>query len=187
MRPRPKRKPERVLWTGHPSWKGMLGFYVKFQGAALLLSALFGFLAYSGHFSVFKAIVIIVLANALPLGIGKLDRHFTTYTVTTTHIRESKGVLRKSCPEAPISRIQNVTVKQSLSDRIWGIGTVDFDTAGEKSGDIFVWKGINDPKKVRAQVDYVQSGEDDEDTDLDGTEPLVAPRYSADDIADDLV
>ena len=153
----------------------MLDFYFKWQGIALVISAVAAFAWHTGHLGFLKFFLLFFVVNAVPLGIGKLIRVTTTYTVTSLRVSERKGILAKTSEQAPISRIENVTVRQSLSERMWGVGTVDFDTAGEKSGDILVWRGIANPNLVRSKIENVQSG--DWDPDLDGDDPGPESPY----------
>ena len=51
-----------------------------------------------------------------------------------------------------MNRVQNVNTVQSAIERILGVGTVDFDTAGTGDAD-FKFVGVNNPEDVVAAVD----------------------------------
>jgi uncharacterized membrane protein YdbT with pleckstrin-like domain len=48
--------------------------------------------------------------------------------------------------------VQHVATRQSLLERVLGVGTVDFDTAGD-DGSSFVFGGVDDPDRVVRAVD----------------------------------
>ena len=61
---------------------------------------------------------------------GWLERVATLYTITDRRIIIRKGILSRHERAAHIDRVQNVNLTQSFVDRIFQVGTLDFDTAG---------------------------------------------------------
>jgi uncharacterized membrane protein YdbT with pleckstrin-like domain len=163
--PQPRRRPERELWTGHPSWKAMIGWYVKWEGLALAISVAAWFIHSTGNLSWFHLILVLLVFNGFVLLVGRVLRSTTTYQITNKRVRGYRRVpsqmFRLHLEEAPIARIDNVTVEQSLLGQMLGVGTIDFDTAGEKDGDILKWWGVEDPRDVAAKIENVLAGDDE--------------------------
>jgi uncharacterized membrane protein YdbT with pleckstrin-like domain len=89
---------------------------------------------------------------ALTLLIGFLRRVGTKYLLTTQRLRITRGIVRKNVQETRLDRVQNVNYSQGILDRMFGVGTVDFDTAGTDDSD-FTFEWINDPEQVVRRVD----------------------------------
>jgi uncharacterized membrane protein YdbT with pleckstrin-like domain len=141
---------ERVLFTGHPSWRSTLSFYLKgvlLVAVVAVLAALIGdtgtaVLAGSGIF----AIVVLV---------GFLIRIGTTYTITNHRLHIKRGIIARRTQEARLERVQNVNTDQGVLERILQVGTVDFDTAGTTDSD-FAFRGVAQPERVVRAVDQAQ-------------------------------
>ena len=127
---------EYVIYEGHPSWRGILSFYIK--GVAIALVA--GVIAWlingvglgAGAFAVVFVVLVIV---------GLLKRMATTYTLTSRRLRIKHGILKKDTRETRLQRVQNVNTHQSLADRLLRVGKVEFDTAGSDDYE-FAFVGI---------------------------------------------
>jgi uncharacterized membrane protein YdbT with pleckstrin-like domain len=141
---------EELVFEGHPSWRGVLSFYVYGVGAAVILGVVVGLLGGSLIGS-----VVAVAGIALVLLGGFLKRVATHYVVTTQRLRIRRGILNRRVQQTRIDRVQNVNTDQRLVDRILRVGTVDFDTAGTDDSD-FTFRGIANPDEVVAAVDRAQ-------------------------------
>lgn len=157
--PAPRRRPaEEQVYLGHPHWRSMLGFYAKSVLGVLLAGVVCWAAGAAGVLPTF-VVVLGPLALAALLGwIASLIRRTTVYSITTRRITKRWGIFMKFSEEAPRRRIQNVMVGQSIWERLLGIGTLDFDTAGEREGDLLRMWGVRDPWRVRSLVQL-----DDED------------------------
>jgi uncharacterized membrane protein YdbT with pleckstrin-like domain len=138
---------ETILFEGHPSWRsGLLLFAKGFLLAIVVGAALgFGIAAWAGI--VGGAVVI-----ALTIGISAIQRYATDYAVTDERLHIRRGILSKTIQETRLGRVQNVTVSQTVWERLLRIGRADFDTASEEQND-FLFAGIANPDQVRAAVD----------------------------------
>jgi uncharacterized membrane protein YdbT with pleckstrin-like domain len=139
---------EYVIYEGHPSWRGILSFYIK--GA--LIALVIGVIAYliNGGLTgggLFAAVMVVVIL------VGLVKRIATTYTVTSRRLRIKRGILQKDTKETRLQRVQNVNTHQSFVDRILRVGKVDFDTAGTDDYE-FAFVGIADPHGIAAKVDH---------------------------------
>src|SRR5919112_875466 len=141
---------EEIVFEGHPSWRGVLSFYVYGILGSVILGIVVGLIAGS----VIGSIVAVVGIVAVVLG-GLIKRIATHYVVTTQRLRIRRGILAKKVQQTRIDRVQNVNTDQRFIDRVLRVGTVDFDTAGTDDSD-FTFRGIANPDEVVAAVDRAQ-------------------------------
>jgi uncharacterized membrane protein YdbT with pleckstrin-like domain len=141
---------EEIVFEGHPSWRGVLSFYVKGLGIALAIGLILFFAistaAGIGAFVVVMAVVILV---------GLVIRVATRYAITTERLNIRRGILSKHVQQTSVARVQNVNTQQTLLDRILRVGAVDFDTAGTDDSD-FTFRGVSNPAAIVAAVDRAQ-------------------------------
>jgi uncharacterized membrane protein YdbT with pleckstrin-like domain len=138
---------ERVLFEGHPSWRAILGFYLKGALVAVILGVIAKLL--DGNGSAFGVILVVL---ALTVAIGFVKRVATTYTITTRRLNIKRGIVSKEVQETRLERVQNVNYRQSVYQRLMQIGDVDFDTAATDDYN-FVFYGVADPGGVVEAVD----------------------------------
>jgi uncharacterized membrane protein YdbT with pleckstrin-like domain len=141
---------ESIVFSGHPSWRGLLSFYIGGVGGALAIAVVTWLIAGLG-----LAIVVAVVLIAAVLLFGFVKRTATDYTITTQRLYIRRGILSKRVQQTRIDRVQNVNTDQSLRERLLRVGTVDFDTAGTDDSD-FQFVGIANPDRVVAAVDRAQ-------------------------------
>lgn len=139
---------ERVIFSGHPSWRAILGFYLKGIVVAAIAGLLTELLA-SGSAAVFLVVLVVL---ALTLLIGFARRAATTYTITSRRLNIRRGVVSREIQETRLERVQNVSCRQSLYQRLMRIGDVDFDTAASDDYN-FVFAGVSNPDEVVHRVD----------------------------------
>jgi uncharacterized membrane protein YdbT with pleckstrin-like domain len=142
------RTGEHQLFEGRPSWRALMSFYVGGLILAALVLVVFGWLADSWPL----AVVVAVIIAGLTLVVGYLRRVSTKYLITTQRLRISRGIVRRSVQETRLDRVQNVNYQQSVLDRIFGVGSVDFDTAGTDDSE-FRFEWVNRPEEVVRAVD----------------------------------
>jgi uncharacterized membrane protein YdbT with pleckstrin-like domain len=138
---------ERVIFQGHPSWRAILGFYLKGILIAALIGAIASFLVSNG--TVFLIVLVLVGLTVL---IGFVKRVATTYTITDRRLNIRRGIVSREVQETRLERVQNVNYKQSVYQRLMQIGDVDFDTAAGDDYN-FVFAGVADPQDVVHSVD----------------------------------
>ena len=141
---------EEIIYEGHPSWRSILGYYIKGLGGALIVGAI-GY-ALDG---IGLAIGLFLLVLALVLAAGFIRRFATVYSITTQRLRIKHGIIARHVQQTDIERVQNVNTNQSVLERMLQVGTVDFDTAGTGDSD-FKFAGVEDPQEVVAAVDRAQ-------------------------------
>jgi len=74
-----------------------------------------------------------------------LKRNMLRYTLTDSKIEIDYGLIARTTRNIPLSKIQDVTVSASISQRILGFGNVIVDNASEEGGTT-VLKNINNPR-----------------------------------------
>ncbi len=147
---------ERILYEGHPSWRSILGLYLKgfaITAAVALVVALVSSLGEGGADTGLVTIVALV-GVALTILIGFIKRVATSYTITNRRLHIRRGILSRNIEETRLDRVQDVRVRQGLGQRVLGVGTVDFGTSAE-SGAGFRFEGIANPDHVARQIDRV--------------------------------
>lgn len=138
---------EQVLFEGHPSWRAILGFYLK----GVLVAAILGVIAKlaSGNSAAFLVILVVL---AVTLLVGFVKRVATTYTITNRRLNIKRGIVSREIQETRLERVQNVNYRQTIYQRLMQIGDVDFDTAATDDYN-FVFVGVADPGGVVHAVD----------------------------------
>lgn len=138
---------EQVIFEGHPSWRAILGFYLKGVLVAVILGVIAKLIWGDG-----EAFLVILVVLALTLLIGFVKRVATTYTITNRRLNIKRGIVSKEVQETRLERVQNVNYRQSVYQRLMQIGDVDFDTAATDDYN-FVFYGVADPGDVVHAVD----------------------------------
>ena len=139
---------ERVIYQGHPSWRAILGFYLK--GA--LVGAAAGVLAALIDSSVGLGIVTFIVILAVTILVGFIKRVATVYTITDRRLNIKIGIVARKVQETRLQRVQNVNYDQGVYERIMQIGDVEFTTAGTDESN-FVFAGVAQPEQVVQQVE----------------------------------
>lgn len=139
---------EKIIFQGHPSWRAILGFYLKGVAIAIVLGIIAKLV--SSTTSVF---VVVLVVLALTLAIGFLKRWATTYTITTRRLNIRRGIVSREIQETRLERVQDVNYSQSVYQRLMQIGDVDFNTAASGGDYDFIFYGVADPGGVVQAVD----------------------------------
>ena len=141
---------EHQLFSGHPSWRSTIGFYLKGL-LVTTVAVLIAVLAADTGAAVLAGIILF----GVVLVVGFVRRVATTYTITNHRLHIRRGIIARRTQEARLERVQNVNTEQGVLERILQVGTVDFDTAGTTDSD-FSFRGVSQPEKVVAAVDRAQ-------------------------------
>jgi putative membrane protein len=79
-----------------------------------------------------------------------LRRQFTSVTVTGDRLRMETGALAKSSRTIQLSKVQDVRVDQRVMQRMFAVGNISIETAGEASR--LVLEDIDNPQAVADQL-----------------------------------
>ena len=149
---------EHVIFEGHPSWRSILGFYLK--GIVLVVIAAANHrggatqIADDAVDSGLVTLVAIVLLVVV-LVAGYVKRLFTTYTISNHRLHIRRGIVARAEQQTLINRVQNVNTHQSVLQRMLIIGNVNFDTAAGDDYD-FEFGGVSSPAEVVDAVHRAQ-------------------------------
>lgn len=142
---------EDVLYSATPSWRSQFGAHLLVVLAAIAVGIVVGLVVDP----LWIAIAVGLAVAIVGVGWFWIQRSRTTYVVTTHRLRVREGFLSKEVQETRLDRIQNVTVNQSVLQRLLGVGTVDYDTAGD-DGSRFRMIGVSSPDALVKLVDRAQ-------------------------------
>ncbi len=133
----------------------MVGFHLKGLLAAIGAGVLAGLIsaAVSGPVSVPWVVVAVLVVFAFVITSGLIRRRRTTYTITSQRLTIQLGLMSRELHETRLDRVQNVGSHQSVLQRLLGVGTVDFDTAGGAAFD-FSFRGVAHPHRIVRTVDH---------------------------------
>jgi uncharacterized membrane protein YdbT with pleckstrin-like domain len=149
---------EQVIWRGQPSARSSVAFFARWGTLSLMPAVLATILWSNGSptgLSIGDWWVISLVLVVMVIFRNSVVRHSMRFTVTNQRIIVRHGILSRTEQTTAIARIQNITTRQTIVQRLFGIGDVEFDTAG---GDLaeadFRFVGIADPHEVVRRIDY---------------------------------
>jgi uncharacterized membrane protein YdbT with pleckstrin-like domain len=145
---------EQILYRKSPSWRNQIGSHVLVLLGAILVGAVVLLAVDPDWIGIVVGIVIALIGTAWLW----IERSKTKYIVTTHRLHVREGFLSKHVQETRLRRIQNVSISQSVPQRIMRVGTVDYDTAGGGSddGSSFRMLGVEHPDALVRLVDKAQ-------------------------------
>ena len=145
---------EEPIWEGHPTWRSILSFYIKWTLLALVPLAVIVVAKVAGaDWPLWIGIAVFVGGLALVLLAGWVRRVFTRYRITTKHLMIRTGILSRNESSASLDRVQNIRVVQSPVERLLRTGSVDFDTASGEAADAELrFVGIDNPRHLRDRI-----------------------------------
>ena len=79
-----------------------------------------------------------------------LRQRFTTMSMLGDKLRYETGMLSKSTRTIQLSKVQDVTVRQSLTQRMAGVGDLSIETAGESSR--LTFSNIDGPQAIADRI-----------------------------------
>jgi uncharacterized membrane protein YdbT with pleckstrin-like domain len=141
---------EKVIYQGHPSWRAIVGFYLKGIAVGLAAGAL-ATLLNDGDAGL--GVVVLVVVSAITILVGFIKRVATVYTITDRRLNIKVGIVARKIQETRLQRVQNVNFTQGVYERVMQIGDVEFTTAGTDESN-FVFAGVAQPEKVVQQVEH---------------------------------
>lgn len=142
---------EEVLLDLRPHWKALVVpvFW------SVVIWAVAGFLMAqaggndAGGIRIGIAVVAFIVWYAAA-GLKILRWKFTEFVLTNERIIHRTGVISKMSKEIPLERVNDVTVDQSVLDRILGSGTITLESAGEYGQTTF--DDIAHPVEVQKRI-----------------------------------
>lgn len=147
-----------ALISLHPSW--WLAFVPRRGVVIAIIILIAGYFAVRAIWPSPRSEYLLLFAALLLLAEfirGVLMVTLFRYTLTTTHISATIGILQRQREEIALTRVQRIGVHQTLIQRICGVGNLDVAAA---DGLPVIWYWIANPESIATQVrDAVASSE----------------------------
>jgi len=134
---------EHVIFTTRPTLIFVKLGYAAAVIGAILLTVLLAMIP--GIEVPFYVSLPLALSLLLIPAYYHLKRNMLRYTLTDSKIEIDYGLIARTTRNIPLSKIQDVTVSASISQRLLGFGDVIVDNASEEGGTT-VLKNINKPR-----------------------------------------
>ncbi len=119
--------------------------FVKLGYAAAVLGAILLIILLASVGAPAYISVPVALSLLLVPAYYHLKRNLVRYTVTDSTMKIDTGLIARTSRNIPLSKIQDVTVSASVSQRMMGFGDIIIDNASEIGGST-VLKNINNPR-----------------------------------------
>jgi uncharacterized membrane protein YdbT with pleckstrin-like domain len=139
---------ENVIYQGHPSWRAIIGFYLKGILIGAVAGVVVGLIDATG-----SGVAVFIAIVALTVVAGFVKRVATVYTITDRRLNIKVGIIARKVQETRLQRVQNVNFNQGVYERIMQIGDVEFTTAGTDESN-FVFAGVAQPEEVVQNVEH---------------------------------
>jgi uncharacterized membrane protein YdbT with pleckstrin-like domain len=148
---------EKIIYEGHPSWRGILSFYAKGAGIIIVVAAIAALITrITGDSIAWGTVILVAIAGiAIVTVVGLIRRVTITYTISDRRLYIKRGILSKQVQQTNLTRVQNVNTSQSPVDRLLRVGRVDFDTAGTDDSD-FTFVAVANPDAIVSFVHDAQ-------------------------------
>lgn len=129
---------ESVIFRSHPSW-------LSFMGLILLTITMIIFFIF-GEQSIGCAGLVLILLLILVF-----VRYRRLYTITNYSVIMRIGLVANNTNEMEIRHIRGINIRQSVVERLLGIGTLEISSAAADSAEV-VFSGIQDPIAVKEMI-----------------------------------
>lgn len=141
---------EEELWQGGYSGKDMYEQWILYGLLSVVLIgvSVWGNVAWLWWFSA-MLILVLWLRGMLVLAYRKLS---VAYRLTSQRFFHEKGILRRTTDRVELIDIDDITVEQSIIDRLVGVGTIKI-TSSDRTHPVLVLPGIKDARHVADLMD----------------------------------
>src|SRR3954462_14504201 len=95
---------EENVFEGHPSWRGVLSFYLKGALVALVIGAILWFAASNA-----AGVIAFVVVLGVAVLIGFVIRMGTHYVITNQRLRIRRGILAKRVQQTSMTACRTST------------------------------------------------------------------------------
>lgn len=125
---------EEIIMHRHPHWKMMVGPVVVLLLVVALVSFLAAFIG-AQSWGPWARLVLLVVALALVIRftLMPLIRWRTThFVITNRRVLVREGLVTRRGMDIPMRRITGVQFRQSLFERLFGVGTLVMESASDE-------------------------------------------------------
>lgn len=135
---------EHAIWTGRPSWRGRMAILVP----GVLVTILALVVCLWADFSGTVTVVVVGIVALVTVVWAFLETVRWKYTITSKRVFVRHGLVSIHEQTARLERVQDITLHQTLFDRMFGVGKLQIDTAGSSGGPL-EFRALVDPTRVR--------------------------------------
>lgn len=139
---------EREIWSGRPSWRGRMAIVIP----GVLITLVVLIVCLWAGLSATITLILVVIAALVTVVWAFLETIRWKYTITNRRVFVRRGLVSVNEQTARLERVQDITLHQTLFDRLFGVGRLAIDTAGS-SGGALEFKALIDPAHVREILD----------------------------------
>ena len=138
-----ERDSAAALFSVNPTLKFVWAGYVLTGAAAFLIVAFLSLLLPAVSPIIFVVIGLLMLL--IPVYFHARQK-LSRYTLTPDKLEIDSGLISRTTTSIPLARVQDVTVKSTVTQRLLGLGDIIVDNAGT-DGDQIVFANIDRPRK----------------------------------------
>jgi len=144
-------------YIGRPAWRNQ--WLAITVAVVLILLSIFMLPGVAATKDPGGAIIVGLLsAAALVIVLAILYRRYLwKFSITPETIESRQGIVARDLRSIRVKDLRNVNVRQSFFQRIFGIGHLEFSSAGG-SGIEVTFYGITKPLEIKQQVQALQGG-----------------------------
>lgn len=138
---------ERVIFVARPTLLFIkIGYIAAALGAVavVILLTLLGSWVLMPWIGLFIGIPLGLLLLLIP-AFKHIKRNMVRYTATDSKLEIDEGFISRTTRNVPLSKIQDVTVSASFTQRLLGFGNLIIDNASEEGGKIII-RNIDHPR-----------------------------------------
>ena len=139
---------EREIWSGRPSWRGRMAILVPGVLLTILVLVICLWAGLSGGITA----ILVAIVALVTIVWAFLETIRWKYTITNRRVFVRHGLVSINEQTARLERVQDITLHQTLFDRMFGVGRLLIDTAGS-SGGALEFKALVEPTHVREVLD----------------------------------
>lgn len=136
---------EEVVFSINPAFYPVTAGYLLSCFLAVVLTAGLAYVSVNLLF-----VLLTVAVAFVPAIVRHIQHIHTVFTLTTLKIEISTGLLSKKTQNIPLRHIQDVSVRESLSERLLGIGDIIIDTPAMESNTTL--SNIREPRRYADQI-----------------------------------
>jgi len=146
-----------TLWAGRYAFKGMIDRLVLSAVITIAMILALGWWPWARKgWPVALAILVLLWAYQFGVYIGRRLGH--RYRLTPQTFFHERGILVKSTSPIEIIRIDDITLKQTLLERLVGVGTIRI-LSNDTTDPLLVMKGIAEVRRAFDTIDQARRAE----------------------------
>jgi len=147
---------ENELWRGRTNWKHYAGRFILWFLANVVVAVLVSWVAsradWLGGRGAFWTIVVVLLLTGLlfvaPVFLKILGHR---YRITSQRLFIERGILSQTVDQTELIRVDDVRLTKTLTDRLFGLGTVVILSTDASDRDVTI-EGVSNPDEVAEAI-----------------------------------